>query len=323
MGKKEMKSPKRIELANLPTPLQKVKFDGCSFYVKRDDLTGLELSGNKVRKLEYLLSDAKRKKADYVFTVGGDQSNHCRATAIAASSLGLKTKLFLWGQENKAAEGNQFFYNLTGAEKIFLNKEKYQNVETIAFKEKEKYEKKNKKVYWIPEGGSDALGILGYANFVGELLRQTEPKKFQGILSAAGTGGTAAGLLLGFAMNNLKKKVFAVNVLYPVDVLREKIINVTENAIEKFKLKIKINYDDLIILDGYNGGGYKKVWKESVELSKMFFKETTILTDQVYTGKAFSAYYDNFARNKKSNKIIFLHTGGLFGIFPKRKFYVK
>jgi D-cysteine desulfhydrase len=317
-----MKSPKRIKLANLPTPLQKVKFDNCDFYVKRDDLTGMELSGNKVRKLEYLLSDAKRKKADYVFTVGGEQSNHCRATAIAASSLGIKTKLFLWGKENKFAEGNQFFYNLTDAEKVYLNKKEYQNVEAIALKEKEKFEKKGKRVCWIPEGGSNSLGIMGYVNFVDELLQQTDPKKFQGILSAAGTGGTAAGMLIGLAMHGLSKKVFAVNVLYPAEVLRDKIIAVAESAIEKFKLKIKIDYDNLVILDGYNGGGYKNVWKESVDLSKRFFRETTILTDQVYTGKAFYAYHDNFIRNKKTNKIIFLHTGGLFGVFPKRRYFL-
>ncbi|NOX18688.1 MAG: pyridoxal-phosphate dependent enzyme [Chlorobi bacterium] len=317
-----MKQPSKLFFANIPTPLRRVKFDGCVFYVKRDDLTGLELSGNKVRKLEYLLFDAKKKNADYVFTVGGDQSNHCRATAIAASALELKTKLFLWGKENKSAEGNQFFYNLTNAEKIFLNKKEYQNVEAIALKEKEKLEKKGEKVYWIPEGGSDALGIWGYVNFVDELLTQTGEKKFNGILCAAGTGGTAAGLLVGFALNNLSRKVFAVNVLYPADVLREKIIKVSENAIEKFKLKIKINYNDLVILDGYDGGGYKKVWSESVELSKRFFGETTILTDQVYTGKAFYAYYDNFVKNKRSNKIIFLHTGGLFGVFPKKRFYL-
>ena len=91
---------------------------------------------------------------------------------------------------------------------------------------------------------------------------------------------------------------------------------------EEKKLKIKIDYDNLIILDGYNGGGYKNVWQESVELSKRFFRETTILTDQVYTGKAFYAYRDNFIRNQKSSKIIFLHTGGLFGVFPKRRCFL-
>jgi len=318
----KMKTPKRISLANIPTPLQKIKFDGCSFYIKRDDLTGMELSGNKVRKLEYLLYDAKKKGVDYLFTIGGDQSNHCRATAIAGSSLGIKTKLFLWGKENKSAEGNQFFYNLTGAEKVFLTKKEYQNAEKIALKEKEKLERKGRKVYWIPEGGSDRLGIWGYINFVDELLVQTDANIFQGILCAAGTGGTAAGLLIGFALKNLNKKVFAVNVLYSSDTLKEKIIKVAESAIEKFRLNIKINYDDLVILDGYNGGGYKTVWEESVELSKRFFRETTILTDQVYTGKAFYAYHDNFIRNKKTSKIIFLHTGGLFGVFPKRRFYL-
>lgn len=312
----------KISLANLPTPLSKIKFEGCTFFIKRDDMTGVEMSGNKVRKLEYLLYDAKKKKSNFVFTVGGDQSNHCRATAIAASTVGLKTKLFLWGKENKSADGNQFFYRLTDCESKFLNKNDYDNVEKIAFEEIRQYKKRGNKVYWIPEGGSSDVGIFGYVNFVNELKEQTDLKKFSGILTSAGTGGTAAGLLIGFALNNIQMKVYGVNVLYKEGTLRDKIVEVAESAIKKFKLKIKVDYNNLEIISGYDGGGYKKVSQESVDLSKRFFKKTGILLDQTYTGKAFSAYHDFCLKNTKSSKVIFLHTGGLFGIFPKRRFYL-
>jgi len=317
-----MQLDNRMKFANLPTPIQKIKFDGCFFYIKRDDLTGVEMSGNKVRKLEYLLYDAKKRKCGSLFTVGGDQSNHCRATAIAASSVGLKTKLFLWGRESKSADGNQFFYNLTNCDQVFLNKKEYENVKKIAAKEIQKYEKKGKKIYWIPEGGSSEVGIFGYAHFVNELKEQTNLKKFSGILTAAGTGGTAAGLLIGLALNNIQMKVYGVNVLYQEEILRNKIVEVTESAIKRFKLKIKINYKNLVILPGYDGGGYKNVSPESVNLSKRFFKETGILFDPIYTGKAFSAYHKLFVKSKKNSKVLFLHTGGLFGIFPKRRFYL-
>ncbi len=94
-----MSFPGRIELANTPTPVQQIKFDNKKFLIKRDDFTGVELSGNKVRKLEYLLYQAKKEKAEYIFTCGGDQSNHARATAIASAKLGIKTKIFLWGND--------------------------------------------------------------------------------------------------------------------------------------------------------------------------------------------------------------------------------
>ena len=112
--------PSRIKLANLPTPIEKVKFSGASFLIKRDDYTGTELSGNKIRKLEYLFKDARKKRADFVFTCGGDQSNHCRATAIAAAKLGIKSRLYLWGKPSKHATGNLLMDNLVSAETVFM-----------------------------------------------------------------------------------------------------------------------------------------------------------------------------------------------------------
>jgi len=94
------KIPHKINLANIPTPLEKINFKGKNFLIKRDDLTGVELSGNKVRKLEYLLYQAVKEKSDIIFTSGREQSNHARATAIAAAKLGIKSKLFLWGKES-------------------------------------------------------------------------------------------------------------------------------------------------------------------------------------------------------------------------------
>ena len=91
-----MKRPGKINIANIPTPIEEIEFEGKKFLIKRDDLTGIELSGNKVRKLEYLIYQAKKEKTDMVFTCGGEQSNHARATAIAAAKEGIKSKLFLF-----------------------------------------------------------------------------------------------------------------------------------------------------------------------------------------------------------------------------------
>lgn len=318
-----MKRPKKLNLANIPTPLQTINYYGCSFQIKRDDFTGIELSGNKVRKLEYLLFDAKRKKCDYIFTCGGEQSNHCRATVIAASSLGIDSKVFLWGKEKSNADGNLFFKQMSGAEFTFLKKEEYDVVDMIMQHEKKLYERSGKKVYIIPEGGSSELGIWGYITFFEEMKSQINIKNLKGVLTAAGTGGTAAGLLISAALNKLKIKIYAVNVLYPQNFLKAKILAVANEAIKKFKLDIQLDEENLIILDGFSKEGYKKILPDKIKVIKDFYKKTGIMFDPAYTGKAFYAYNELFLKGKKKSNILFIHTGGLFGVFPKKKEYLE
>lgn len=314
--------PKKISLANIPTPLQTIKFDGKNFLIKRDDLTGAELSGNKVRKLEYLIHQAKKEKSDIIFTDGGDQSNHARATAIAAARAGIKSKLFLWGNDKSNADGNLFLDKIYGAEISFLNKKEFSKVNDIMFDERAKLLKKGKNAFVIPEGGSTMLGIWGYVSFMNELKNQIDLKKIEGILVAAGSGGTAAGLLVGIELLKLKLKVFAVNVLYSKEEIKTKILHLAEGCILDYKLPCKLDENNLEIIDGYSTEGYKKISDDKLRLIKQFAQSTGILLDPAYTGKAFKAYYDNFLLKNKGMKVIFLHTGGLFGVFGKREKYL-
>ncbi len=314
-----MITPNKIILANIPTPLQKINFQNKSFLIKRDDLTGMELSGNKVRKLEYLIYQAKKEKADFIFTDGGEQSNHARAAVIAAAQAGIKSKLFLWGKDRNNADGNLFIDKYLGAEISFLNKKDYANVNNIMFEERKKLLKKGKKVYVIPEGGSTTLGIWGYVSFISELQKQVNLKTVNGILVAAGSGGTAAGLLVGLALLKSNIKVYAVNVLYPEKVIRKKILQLAEGCILDYKINCKLNEANLEILNGYSDEGYKKINKDKVKLIKNFARSTGIILDPAYTGKAFKAYYDNILMQNNGMKVIFLHTGGLYGVFGKRK----
>ena len=319
-----MREPKRLKLANIPTPLIVTEFQGCKFKIKRDDFTGMELSGNKVRKLEYLLYEAQRQNADYVFTSGGDQSNHARATCIAASTLGIKSKLFLWGKDKKIAEGNLFFDKLTNAEIEYFTKAEYSNVPAIMELEKTKYEKKGKKVFIIPSGGSSTLGIWGYINFMKELSTQIDIGKLKGITVSAGTGGTAAGMLIGAAILGFDKlKIFPVNVIYSEKEIRNKITNLVEQCIDDFKINIKPDFNNIQVLDGYSNEGYKNVTKEKVKVIKEYFLESGILLDPIYTGKAFVGFYENFLKGKKKSNVMFLHTGGMFGTFVKRKDFLE
>ncbi|MGD8780020.1 MAG: pyridoxal-phosphate dependent enzyme [Ignavibacteria bacterium] len=315
--------PQKLNIANIPTPIQKIKYNGCSFLIKRDDLTGVELSGNKIRKLEYLLYEAKKKKADYIFTSGGDQSNHCRASVIAAASVGIKSKIFLWGKDKALPDGNLFLNKVFGAEIDYLSKEEFFNIGKVIEKEKNKFEKKNLTVYDFPPGGSSELGIWGYINFIDEIKKQADLKNIKGLFSASGSGGTAAGLLVGSALHSLNTKIFAVNVLLSKNELQNYIEQLVEKCISKFRLKVKVDFSRLEILDGYSEEGYKKIKPEKIEVIKNFAKQTGILFDPAYTGKAFFAFNDLFLKNKKNSKIMFIHTGGLFGAFAKRKSYLR
>ncbi len=318
-----MKIPKKLSLAFLPTPIQKINFEGRNFLIKRDDLTGFELTGNKVRKLEYLIYQAKKEKADYVFTEGGEQSNHARATVIAASQNGIKSKIFLWGQNRSNPEGNLFLDKFFNSEIMFLNKKDYANVNDMMFEERQKYLKKGKKVFVIPGGGSTTLGIWGYISFMNELSKQINVNNLSGITTASGSGGTSAGLLVGAAMLNLKLKVYAVNVIHPDEIIRKKILQLAEGCVLDYKLNCKINPDNLVILDGYSSEGYKNITNDKLNLIKKLALSSGIILDPAYTGKAFKAYYDNFLSKNKGMKNLFIHTGGIFGVFDKRLKYLK
>ena len=317
-----MITPDKYNFANIPTPLQSKVFEGCKFFIKRDDLTGVELTGNKVRKLEYLLFDAKRQKCEYIFTSGGDQSNHARATAIAAASMGFKSKLFLWGNQNQKPDGNLFLDKLIGSDIQFLTKKEYKSVYKTMVEESEILKSKKKKAYVIPSGGSSIVGIWGYINFVKELSQQVDLKKIKGIVFANGSAGTASGILLGAALLGINLKIFPVIVLDTKEQVYHEIETLTSECIIEFGLDVKVNMKNVEIIEGYSEEGYKNISQDKIILINKFFRKTGILLDPVYTGKAFVAYYENFLKNRKSTNVMFLHTGGIFGAFAKKKNYL-
>jgi D-cysteine desulfhydrase len=322
-GKRKMIIPEKINFAYLPTPLEEITFRTKNFLIKRDDYTGSDFLGNKIRKLEYLLYEAKKLKSNIIFTCGGDQSNHARATASAAAKLGIKTRLYLWGEEKKIADGNLFLDKMYGADIVYLNKNEFDNVDEIMTKDRRKLLKKGKRVYVIPAGGSSTLGIWGYISFMNELKKQIDLKNISGIFSACGSGGTAAGLLVGAALIKTKLKIFAVNVLLPKKIIRKKILQLVEGAVLDFKLPYKIDESNLEIFDGYSTEGYKNISADKIKLISEFARSTGILLDPAYTGKAFFAYNDLILKKGEGRKVIFLYTGGIFGAFPKLKSYLK
>ena len=186
----------RLKLGLFPTPIQRLDNIsaelGTNVYIKRDDLTGLGLGGNKVRKLEFLLADAKLRGAEVVFTTGGAQSNHAMLTAAAANKVGLKPILILKKRGVTECLGNQLLEKLMGTLVIFMDTDDYEDI----YREMDRIGKSlGVPWYKIPCGGSNALGTLGYVDCAREIAEQG--LRVDHLICAEGSGGTMAGLALG------------------------------------------------------------------------------------------------------------------------------
>ncbi|MGB5751103.1 MAG: D-cysteine desulfhydrase family protein [Desulfobacterales bacterium] len=323
--------PPQINLARLPTPVQSLQRIGeklgADLYVKRDDLTGAALSGNKVRKLEFVLADALAQKADTIITCGGAQSNHCRATAIAAAMLGLNCRLLLRTPDPSrppSADGNILLDRMAGAEIVWISPEDYKRRDEFMDREGASLEAAGRKPYLIPEGASNALGAWGYIRATQELVNDIANlpgglNQACTIITAAGSGGTSAGLILGAKMFELKARIVSVNVCDDRDYFVNAIGNICEKAIADYQIEVDLSRDtDIEILDGYVGRGYALSRPEELELLYEVARTEGMFFDPVYTGKAFFGMVQELKNNPTcfGERVIFIHTGGIFGLFP-------
>jgi D-cysteine desulfhydrase len=324
--------PPQIDLARLPTPVQPLRRTGeklgVDLYVKRDDLTGAVLSGNKIRKLEFVLADAMARKADTIITCGGAQSNHCRATAIAAAMLGLNCRLLLRTPDPSrppSPEGNVLLDRLAGAEIVWITPDDYKKRDELMEREGAALEASGRNPYLIPEGASGPLGAWGYIRAAEELVNDIAnlpggANQACTIFVAAGSGGTSAGLILGAKIFDLNARVVSVNVCDDRDYFVNAIGNICEKAIADYQIEIDFSRDrDIEILDGYVGRGYALSRPQELELLYEVARTEGIIFDPVYTGKAFFGMVQELKNNSAcfGQRIIFIHTGGIFGLFPK------
>lgn len=321
--------PNSIQLAKVPTPIEKLErlskyFEGPNIYVKRDDLTGLELTGNKVRKLEFLLADALNQKSDLIITCGGYQSNHARTTAVAAAKLGLKCKLVLRNGMSAPSDGNLFLNRLVGAEIEFVTPEEYMRVDELMQGFAEEAKANDKKPYIIPEGGSNAIGSLGYIKAVEEISKQLKSiERIHHIVFAVGSGGTHAGILLGKFLYDIPAEVHGINVCDDESFFVRKIFEIIKQVKEQHKLKVSITKDDINIIDGYVGKGYGLSSQDEIDMIKNVARQEGLILDPVYTGKAMVGLVDQIRKGKfkQNENVLFIHTGGAFGLFPKRTLF--
>jgi D-cysteine desulfhydrase len=317
--------PARIPLALTPTPVEPLphlaRRHGVELLVKRDDLTGAPLTGNKVRKLEFLLAEAKEQRADTVITCGGAQSNHCRATAIAARRLGMHSVLLLRVPDPSnppPVDGNLLLDRLVGAEVHWVTPAEYEEREALFSQVADELRAGGRRPYVVPEGGSNALGAWGYVRCVEELQGELPPGSAT-LVYAAGSGGTGAGLILGVKLMRLPWRVVGFNVSEDRDYFVRAIGEIVEEAIRRFDLEVTVARDEIEIVDGYVGRGYAQSRPEELRLIADVARAEALLLDPVYTGKAFYGMTCELERDPRSfgERIVFLHTGGIFGLFPK------
>jgi len=318
--------PPRIELARLPTPidhLQDLSRElSVGIYVKRDDLTGAALSGNKVRKLEYVLARALEEDADTVLTCGGAQSNHCRTTAIAARRAGLDVELFLRGARECPVEANLFLTLLVDAAIHPLAAEEHPNVDELMTARASELGAQGRQAFIIPEGASTPLGSLGYVRCMREILDQQKDGNvtFDIIVLPVSSGGTVAGLLAGARHLGFQGRIVGVPVCDDAAHFQVIVSQLMEGIARDHLPGLDTAVPEDLLLDGFVGEGYGIATFEELERIRDLAVLTGLILDPVYTNKAFAALLSLIRDGEieEGQRVLFLHTGGLFGLLPFR-----
>ncbi|MEE1943532.1 pyridoxal-phosphate dependent enzyme [Pedobacter sp. KR3-3] len=277
------------------SPVQAIHFEHLHpIWVKRDDLIDPYISGNKWRKLQYILADAQQRGQKHLVTFGGAYSNHLVATAAAASRHGFQATAFVRGE---AVENEMLLLcKLFGMQLIFVDRESYQDKRSLF----DKHFFHQEDAYFIDEGGASAEAVRGCAAIIDEL-----PLAYDHIFCAAGTGTTAAGLLQGINAQQLPTRLHVVPVLKNGDFIADEIA------------KYESNLNQLTLHTDYHFGGYAKTTPQLLKFMAAFVSQTGLLVDPVYTAKLFFAINDLAGKGffKKDDKILAIHTGGLLGIW--------
>lgn len=328
----------KLSLANLPTKIYKLERwsaeTGKNIFIKRDDQTGSEWSGNKIRKLEFAVKEAMEMGCNMLITCGGIQSNHCRATVSVATCLGMKSAVLLRISDKPPVEGNYFLDMLLGADVRFCTREEYSNSRMEIMKQMaDEYAAKGLRPYIIPEGASFGVGTMGYYYAMKEVSAQEDAMDitFDTVVVATGSGGTAAGLQLSNMVNGYGKKVFGVCVCDDEPYFQNICLNCAKDCLPYLvkdgeisasraeELVRNMKKEDFRFIEGYVGRGYALSRPEELEHIKRMARMEGVVFDPVYTGKATYGMVNEMKHGgvlEGSSNILFIHTGGLYGLFP-------
>jgi len=320
----------RLHFAHLPTPLEPLKnlskvLGGPNIWIKRDDCTGLAGGGNKTRKLEFLMADALKHKADTVITNGATQSNHARQTAAIAAKLGMHCHILLEDRTGSKDTGYNYNGNVL-LDQLYEAQLKMFSSGTdmnAAMDElANELKRDGKKPYIIPGGGSNPIGAMGYVNCAMELLYQanTSGLKIDLVVHATGSAGTQAGLVTGFSGSNSLVPVLGVGVRAPKEIQEENVFNLAERTAVYLGIPDTVKREQVVANCDYVGEGYGIPAADTIEAIKMFARLESVLLDPVYSGKGAAGLIDMIRKNRfnKDNNIVFVHTGGSQALFGYR-----
>ena len=311
-----MRTLPRLPLGVYPTPLVKLERISANYgrtiRIKRDDLCGVALGGNKVRKLEYLLADARERGCDVVFTTGGAQSNHAMLTAACAAQLGMRAILLLKARGVTDHRGNQVLNTIYGADVRLVDTDRYDDIYDEMHRLGDQLEAQGHRCCYIPVGGSTPLGSVGYVSCVEELAAQAE--NVGHIVSATGSGGTTAGLLLGAGVHLPNAKVTGIGV--DDDRFEEIVPRLAQGAAELLDCGPFRHPGDFEMVY-HVGAGYAVPNPEDTPYIRELARTEGILLDPVYTGKAWAGMLRLLREGYFTGEgdVVFVHTGGAAALF--------
>jgi L-cysteate sulfo-lyase len=317
----------RIRFAHLPTPLEYLPnlskaLGGPEIWIKRDDCTGMSTGGNKTRKLEFLLAEAREHSADIVLTQGATQSNHARQTAACSAKMRIDCHILLEDRTGKtdhdyADSGNVLLDYLHGAtvERCAANPDMNAELAKVAAR----LESEGRRPYLIPGGGSNPTGALGYVNAAMELIGQANDKslRIDHVVHATGSAGTQAGLIAGLAGTRSGVPLLGIGVRAPRDKQEENVFKLACATAELCGTPGAVRREDVVANSDYVGKGYGFSTPGSLDAIQMLARLEGILLDPVYTGKGMAGFIDLIGKGlfKKGQNVVFVHTGGSVGLF--------
>ena len=330
----QLKQLERIGMGVFPTPFERMprleaKLGGPHIYVKRDDLTGVALGGNKVRQLDYILVQAKKMKADYVITTCGVQSNWSRQTVALATKMGMKALLVLrtaqFKTKPKIFDGNILLDHIIGAKIKIIDMRINEDPTPILEKEADKLRKAGHKPLILgPAASVSPLATAAYVYGFAELAGQAKDSgvDLDAVFVAAGAGPTQAGLILGAKILGMKTKMIGVNVgAYSTKKLYDVILNSSAGAAKLLGTEVRLSESDVIINEDYAGKDYGISTKESVEAVRLAASTDALIIDPVYTSKTMAGMIGMIRQRKfrKDQNVCFLHTGGIPALFAYKE----
>jgi D-cysteine desulfhydrase len=323
--------PSRITLAQVPTPLVEMpnlaRRSGVDrLLTKRDDLTGFEVSGNKVRKLEYVVADALANHADTLVTHGGFQSNHCRATAAIGARLGLRVRLMLRSPDPQPPnDGNLFLDRLFGADVTIHHPDEYNGRRREMIDAAMQAERAaGRSPYFFLVGASIPLGCWGYIRCLAEMIEQLGRNEPIDLFCAVSSTGTYTGLVVGRALLDCPNwRILGVPVSDSVEILANDVRQLERQTSTEYDLGLTEADTPIELIDGFIGEGYAIPYPEEIETIRLVARTEGILLDPVYTGKAMTGMLATIRNGgiRPGATPVFLHTGGAFGLMSRRDLF--